>query len=189
MAIENHPPETQKGGRVMQGSPIQAVDMAKRISKNMSALERLDLAVELALTVTDPAMISPIKVASDKIGQHAHMMAREHIPQRSDGSFIHPYAPDGGPLRVRVEAKSESVGFFDLEAAKNSARAIRPRLDAGLTSDGGIAGRSHVVNQGLEVHPGPCFALLKHRLHLALCNFKRFIGRPVQTRVGGDDVR
>lgn len=83
---------------MMQGSPMKTVALAEKICATLTDQERLNLAVELALTVTDAAMIHPIKAASGKIGQHAHMLALTHIPQRSDGSFIHPYAPDGGPV-------------------------------------------------------------------------------------------
>lgn len=62
--------------------------------------ELLDLAVTLALMAEDAAMIGQINTASIVIGRHADELARENIPQRSDGSFIYPYAPDGGALRV-----------------------------------------------------------------------------------------
>lgn len=60
----------------MIGAPVQLVDMAREATLGMSDEEKIAFAIEVCHGVTDPAHGPALTLASNRIGQHGHMLCR-----------------------------------------------------------------------------------------------------------------
>ena len=76
-------------------------EMALDALKGLTRQQRLEFCTFIICRTCDPSLVHKLEQAANEIGRHAHELQREYMPLRTDGSVIHPYAPDGGPLGDR----------------------------------------------------------------------------------------
>ena len=62
--------------------------------------EQILYATAIILSIDAANLVHVLEASGNLIGRHAHNVAANAMPRRSDGSRISPYAPDGGPVRV-----------------------------------------------------------------------------------------
>ncbi|MBF9049915.1 hypothetical protein GTA62_12915 [Roseobacter sp. HKCCD9010] len=60
----------------MIGTPVKLVEMAREATLGMTDEEKVAFAIEVCHGITDPANGSALTIASNRIGQHAHMLCR-----------------------------------------------------------------------------------------------------------------
>ncbi|MGV6840014.1 MAG: hypothetical protein ACWA40_07440 [Planktomarina sp.] len=72
--------------------------MAQEFAVGMTDEDKITWGIEMILAVNDPEQHHRVSAAGDIVGRYGHDLARDRLARRPDGSLIHPYAPDGGPL-------------------------------------------------------------------------------------------
>ena len=61
---------------MMFGAPVQLVEMAREATRGMSDEEKIAFAIEVCHGVSDPRKGPALTLASNRIGQHGHMLCR-----------------------------------------------------------------------------------------------------------------
>ncbi|MCW9041708.1 MAG: hypothetical protein OQK05_00070 [Pseudopelagicola sp.] len=84
------------------GKRVELAEFAKTIIEGLSDAEKIVVMRVIGFSITSGASANSLTASADEIGRHAHMLARDELAQRSDGTIISPYGAGNGPVRNRV---------------------------------------------------------------------------------------